>query len=163
MADVVLIAEGTYKEGINNIGDVVEIQEDGIIGGGVGYANFTVINIPGTKAEVEALLNAKIPEQKRCFRSKANADEWSDEPPEEAEFWNDNGTWRKIEVSPKFQRNVSLDAELADALKNEALTDEYKLSLLGSKASSNLVTASENRVAVSIVEAVKEVEKVGKI
>lgn len=159
MADIVLIAEGTYREGLNNIGDVVEVQEDGIITGGVGYANFTVINIPGTKAEVEALLNAKIPEQKRCFRSKANADEWSDEPPEEAEFWNDNGTWRKIEVRPKYQINVTVDKELKGQLKDEVLTAKSKIALLAAKATPNVTTKTENLVEIAELSKVAEISK----
>jgi len=162
MADIVLIAEGTYREGLNNIGDVVEVQEDGIITGGVGYANFTVINIPGTKAEVEAILNSKIPAQKRCFRTNTAAGVWGDEPPEEAEFWFDTTTreWKKIESYPKYPRRLILTQEAENAIKDAALSDTTRLAYLNNIAVANVMEVAENQVVTSIIE--KEVAEVTK-
>ena len=156
MADLVLIAEGTYKPGLNNIGDVVSVHDDGRVGGGVGYEGFTVVNVPGTAKEVLDRLNAEVPEQKRCFRTKTDAGVWGDEPPEEAYFWLDGTEWKKIEVRPKYQLNLLVDETLDSALKDKALTDTSKLALVGSAVKANVKELVENQTVTTIV--LKEAE-----
>lgn len=149
MAQVVLIAEGTYKEGINNIGDVVGIHEDGTIGGGIGYATFKVLQVPGTKAEIEALLNSRLPIIKRCFRMSA-ANEWQKKPPEEAEFWQDGTDWKKIETRPKYQINIACDSKLEADLADSKISNLSKQTLIDAAATSNLKALPENQVVTSI-------------
>ena len=87
MAQIVLIDTGTYREGLNSIGDIVSIHEDDVLLG-PSYAGFQILAVPGTAQEVAALINSKIPETKHVFRSKVAAGEWTDKPPEEKEVWN---------------------------------------------------------------------------
>ena len=62
-AQVVCIAEGTLRPGINNIGDIVSIQPDGHIDTEcIGYAHMTVYQVKGTVAEVRAELAKKLPD-----------------------------------------------------------------------------------------------------
>ena len=62
-AQIVCIAEGTLRPGINNIGDIVSIQPDGHIDtDGIGYAHMTVYQVKGTVAEVRAELAKKLPD-----------------------------------------------------------------------------------------------------
>ena len=50
MAKIVCISEDTYHEGLNNLGDIVEIQDDDVELTGIGYDVFKIINIPGIRA-----------------------------------------------------------------------------------------------------------------
>lgn len=144
MAQVVLIDTGTYKDGINNIGDVVAIHEDGIIGGGVGYATFKVITIPGTKAEIDALLNAKLPIIKSL---------------EDGDYWQDGEDWKKIEEYPKYAVNIACDDELEASLKDSEISNLSKQTLVGAVATSNLKAMSENQT-VTIITLQTETETV---
>jgi len=50
MAKIVKIAEGTYRPGSNNIGDVVAIHDDNVELGSA-YDTFEIVNIEGVTAE----------------------------------------------------------------------------------------------------------------
>ena len=158
MAQIVLIDTGTYREGLNSIGDIVSIHEDDVLLG-PSYAGFKVLAVPGTAQEVVDLINSKIPETKRVFRSKVGAGEWSDERPEEKEVWNDGGTWREVAARPKYQVNIALTKELESAVADQALADTSKLSFLGTVASSNIATAPANGTALTIAKAVEVAEE----
>lgn len=162
MADLVLIAKGTYKEGVNNIGDIVSVHDDGRVSGGVGYENFKVVNIPGTAKEVLDRLNAELPQTKMCFRTKQDAGVWGDEPPEEAEFWLDGKVWKKIEVRPKYQLNLLVDETLENSLKDAVLTKESKLALTADAVKANVKKISANQAVTTIVEKISQKSQKGK-
>jgi len=104
---LILIDEGTYRPGSNNIGDVVSVYENDAPPSGVGYTNFKCVEVPNmTGAEARAAIGARMPEIKRAFKAKTPADEWGFDPPDEAEFWNDNGSWKQIVDHPKYQINI---------------------------------------------------------
>lgn len=159
MADLVLIAEGTYKPGLNNIGDIVSVHDDGRVGGGVGYESFKIVNVPGTAKEVLDRLNAELPQTKMCFRTKQDADVWGDEPPEEAEFWLDGTKWKKIEVRPSYLLNLTVDTTLETSLKDEALSKESKLALIASAVKVNVKEIIENQTVTVIGLKDSEVSK----
>lgn len=163
MAQLVLIDTGTLrvKDGvaINAVGDLVSIHDDNVALTGPGYANFKVVKVPGTAEEVRQRLDAKLPEIKKAFKSSAPAGEWSFERPEESEMWNDNGTWRKVEVRPKYQINVTVDKELEGQLVDEVLTAESKVSLLAAKTVANITTKTENLVEITELVKVVEISK----
>ena len=159
MAQIVLIDTGTLREGLNSIGDVVSVHDDNVVLG-PSYDTFKIIRVPGTAQEVIDLINSKIPVIKPVFRSKAPAGEWSDERPEEAMVWNDNGTWRMVEAPPKYQVNIAVTKELENAVADKALADTSKLSILGSASTSNLATSEANKAVMTIVKAVDVVDVV---
>lgn len=157
MAQIVLIDIETYRPGLNNIGDVVSVHDDDVLLG-PSYAGFSVVEVPGTAQEVVDLINAKMPERKRVFRSKAGAGEWTDERPEEAEVWNDGGEWKRIEARPKYMANLALTQATADAMKGEGLAV-----ILSGSTTANLTTKAENQTSVSIAKiAVEEVAEEAK-
>lgn len=161
MAQLVLIDTGTLrvKDGvtINAIGDLVSIHDDNVALTGPGYANFKVVKVPGKAEDVRQRLDANLPEIKMAFKTSTPAGEFGFERPEEIEVWNDNGTWRKIEVRPKYQINVTVDKELEGQLVDEVLTAESKVSLLAAKAVPNVTTKTENLVEIKELSVVKEV------
>ena len=62
MANIVCIASGTLRDGINNLGDIVDIFDDDVVLGPA-CVTFEIINVSGmTKAEVIAELNIDSPE-----------------------------------------------------------------------------------------------------
>lgn len=63
MAQLVLIGTGTFRPGINNIGDVVSVHDDDVFLG-PSYTDFNVVTVPGTAQEVFDLLSTKTPEIK---------------------------------------------------------------------------------------------------
>ena len=62
MANIVCIAPGTYREGLNNLGDIVDIFDDDIVLGPA-CKTFEIIHVVGmTKAEVLVELGLSVPE-----------------------------------------------------------------------------------------------------
>lgn len=163
MAQLVLIDTGTlrYVDGvaINAIGDLVSIHDDNVSLTGPGYDGFKIIKVPGTAEEVRQRLDANLPETKQAFKSSTPAGEFGFERPEEIEVWNDNGVWRKIEVRPKYQINVTVDKELEGQLEDEVLTAESKVALLATKATPNITTKTENQVEIPKLSKVAEIVK----
>ena len=163
MAQLVLIDVGTLrvKDGvaINAIGDLVSIHDDNVSLTGPGYDGFKIIKVPGTAEEVRQRLDANLPETKQAFKSSTPAGEFGFERPEEIEVWNDNGVWRKIEVRPKYQINVTVDKELEGQLVDEVLTAESKVSLLAAKTTANITTKTENLVEIKELAKVVEISK----
>ena len=163
MAQLVLIDVGTLrvKDGvaINAIGDLVSVHDDDVSLTGPGYASFKVVKVPGTAEEVRQRLDANLPETKQAFKSSTPAGEFGFERPEEIEVWNDNGVWRKIEVRPKYQINVTVDKELEGQLKDEVLTAESKVSLLAAKAVPNVTNNKDNLVEIAELSKVVEISK----
>lgn len=153
MAQLVLIDTGTlrYVDGkpINAIGDVVAIHDDDVSLTGSGYANFKIIRVPGTAEEIRRLLESKLPTIRRVYRHYSQAGEWTFDPPEEAEAWNDGGTWRKIEKRPKYQINITVNAELENQMKAETLESE-KLALLSEKVRANIAIDELNQTIITI-------------
>lgn len=158
MAQIVMIGDGTLKSGLSYLGDVVDIYDDNVILGPA-YSTFRVLTVPGTAKDVRTLINSKIPEIKTVFKSKAGAGEWTDVPPEEAEAWNDNGTWRKVERRPTHQINIAVTEELENAVADQMLSAEGKLSLIGAAATANIMVIPENRQAITIIERAEEAAK----
>ena len=163
MAQLVLIDTGTLrvKDGvaINAIGDLVSIHDDNVALTGPGYADFKIVKVPGTAEEVRQRLDAELPEIKQAYKTSATAGEWSFERPEESEMWNDNGTWRKVEVRPKYQINVTVDKELEGQLVDEVLTAKSKIALLAAKAVPNVTNNKDNLVEIAELSKVVEISK----
>lgn len=154
MVYLIQIAEGTYRPGINNIGDVLRVGEGPSLPSGPGYDGFKITPLEGvTKAEVEAALNSLIPEQKRVYRAKVNAGEWTDEPPEEREIWNDNGTWREVVKRPKYQINLPLNEFDVVVLQSKGDSLASKLATIQLKARVNLKEAVENQTVLEVTKA----------
>ena len=72
MAKVVYIAEGTVREGICEVGDVVSIHDDKAELTGSGYVNFQILEFPGlTSEQVRESLQKIRPEEAEAFRTPA--------------------------------------------------------------------------------------------
>lgn len=142
---LILIDEGTYKEGINNIGDVVEIYNNPALPSGVGYENFKCVEIPYMTAEqVRDVFTNKMPEMKRAWKSKAKADEWGFDQPEEAEFWKDGDDWKQIVDSPKYQINVS-DVKTIESSLTAAKDLTERTSAILDNITANVATDTDNQ------------------
>ena len=64
MAQIVLIANATFRQGINTLDDVVDIYDDDVELGGGGYDNFTIIQVPGINAEqVKNIIEKILPKE----------------------------------------------------------------------------------------------------
>ena len=151
MAQLVLIAEGTAREGLAAIGDVVEIQDDNVELSGKGYESFKIIQVKGmTGKEVADKLNSLLPEQARAFKTKTAADKWGFDRPEEKQVWKDGETWRDLATRPKYQINLAAlgDTDIAD-LKDELGSVSSKSVTLELKAVVNLKEIAENKVEVA--------------
>lgn len=160
MVYLIQIAEGTYRPGVNNIGDVLRVGEGPSLPSGPGYEGFKITVLEGvTKAEVEASLNSLLPETKRVWRTQTGVGEWGDTFPEEKEVWNDGGTWKALEKSPKYQFNLPLDEYDTSVLQSKEVDTATKVSQLYLKAKVNLKEAVENQTPLEIATAQVAVEK----
>jgi|WetSurSiteA1Bulk_404760.scaffolds.fasta_scaffold129322_1 hypothetical protein len=153
MAQIVCIAQGTYREGLNNIGDIVSIHDDDVGLTGKAYDSFKIIQVDGvTASELQVKFGSLQPEQAVAFRTDKDAGVWGLTRPEEKQVWNDNGVWKELAKRPKYGTNLSSvdEASLVDTGKGmEALTPLTKIATLESSAVVNLKTFEENQVEVA--------------
>lgn len=152
MAQIVLIAEGTVREGLAFVGDIVSVHDDDVELTGKGYEGFTIVKVPGKAQEILDRLQADAPVQKVAYKAMSDKDTFSFKKPEEATVWDDHGIWRKVENRPKYQLNLVADVELSNQLADEVLTSESKTSLLAAKIVYNVATKEENLTELEIVE-----------
>ena len=113
-----LINENTYKEGLNEIGDVVGVFADTHTFTAKELVAFDIVDVTDSEAEIQAA----IPEVKAVFKAKTT--EWTDERPEEKRVWTDpvDGLDKELVKEPKytlsynqttkeFEHNLSRDAD----------------------------------------------------
>lgn len=156
---LIMIDSKTYKEGTNNIGDVVEIYSNDAAPSGIGYESFNCIEIPDMTADqVRTVLQEQLPITKRAYKSSANADTWSFDAPTEAEFWQDGDDWKQITSQPKYQFRINDP----DALV-KSMTSATDLSTRGSALidalTVNLTADEDNQIAVDALSTVTAIEK----
>jgi hypothetical protein len=158
MAQIVVIAAGTYREGLNNIGDVVSIHDDNVALTGSGYDAFKIIQVDGVTAEeLQKKFGALQPEQATAFRTGQNAGIWGLTRPEEKHVWNDNGVWKELATMPKYGVNLaSVDAKATADLVDAEKTALTKTATLESLAVVNLKTIEANQVEVADLNKVAE-------
>ncbi len=97
MAKVVCIDEGTARDGLSFVGDVVSTHDDDVELSGPGYVDFQIYSFPSlTKEELDRLLEEQEPEIK--YWKKAKTIEAETSP----------GVFEVIEKEPKYR--VNLDA-----------------------------------------------------
>ena len=117
-----------------DIGDVVEVQEDWVELTGPGYEGYTIIHVEGkTKAELNTLFNAKIPEQRTAQKIPV-AGEWTFL--EEKQVWkNADGKWCNLVERPKYQITLedlteadkfNLASEVVEEVTKDAILDKVK-------------------------------------
>lgn len=113
MAQIVLIAEGTYKEGRNFIDDVVAVHDDDVELSGSGYANFTILSIKGFKShEVNLVLSnissQKLKDKKSVIRVVGNLIEGKWVEYKMSTIWQGaDNRWRLMIKGAKYKYNLS--------------------------------------------------------
>ena len=132
-----LINANTYKEGVNEIGDVVGRFSDDHTFTLKEHMNFDIIEVSDTKEDIQAI----IPEVKPIFRAKTT--EWTDERPEEKRVWVDpkDGLEKEVVNAPKYQ------------LKYDTVTKEFSHNL--SRDTDNLTPIAITKATVEEVELTK--------
>jgi hypothetical protein len=158
MAQIVCIAEGTYREGINNLGDIVSIHDDDVKLTGSGYDAFKIIQVDGVTAkELQEKFGALQPQIQTAYKTPDPADTWGLTRPEEKQVWNDNGVWKDLAVRPKYGINLaSIDAKATADLVDAEKTALTKTTTLESLAVVNLKTIAVNQVEVADLNKVAE-------
>ena len=127
MAKIILIAQGTVRPGICEIGDIVSIHDDDVELGSA-YNTFTVLSFPGLaeKQTLESFTKLK-PEQSKAYKTKAESDKWSLEIPQEKQVWkNKDGLWMFLEMKPKYDFSLS---SLSTGAKTELEDDKVDTSV----------------------------------
>lgn len=100
MAQIVKINSVTYREGINNVNNVVGVFEDTHVFDSGELEMFDIEKIPGTKAAIELQIGLVTPERKQIYKS--DTIEWSDKEPETKVVWDDAGEWKELVEPPKY-------------------------------------------------------------
>ncbi len=102
MAQLLLINDKTYRENVNEIGDVVGVFEDTHEFSDTEKNKFEIMPIEGvTRKEVVEKLDGNFPETSPVW--KAEVTEWSFNRPEEKYIWKDNkGEWCWLEETHKY-------------------------------------------------------------
>ena len=97
MTQLLLISEKTYREGLNEIGDIVGVFDDSHVFSEKEHEYFTIQKVKDTKEDI----NSKYPKIKRLTRAKTT--DWTDEQPEEKTVWQkDTEPFKDLVVNPKY-------------------------------------------------------------
>lgn len=147
MAQIVLL-DKSLRAG-ENAGDVISVHGDDVELSGAGYALARIVQVKGpTVEEVRAALLG--PEIRPIWRSKAPANEWTTEQPEEKPVWIDGEDKKFLEKPPRHAVNLALSAEdltaLADAKTDKAAT----LALLAARKIENVRREIANDTKVTL-------------
>ena len=114
MAYLICIAEGTYREGINKLDDIVDVVDS--YNADV-YKDFRIVEVEGKAQGIKAALQSKRPKI------------------EEVRRWQDPKTleWYRLEKEPKYiltaadvQDLSTSTQKLADIKDNITIDEEYK-------------------------------------
>jgi hypothetical protein len=115
MAKLLCINAITFREGLNNIGDILGVFEDNHPFTPRELVAFDIIEVKGmTREEVQAKL--PIVETKEGFTDKATGDfiEGIEKPADKeitdlnrTTLWNDNGEWKVMAKKPKYQHTLA--------------------------------------------------------
>ena len=153
MAYLVLVNENTYRSGINNIGDVVDIQD----GESKEDPLFSIVNIKGmTAPEIKAALISLMPKIVQVYKLPVAKDTWTMERPVNSRVWQDGTDWKLIEATPKYPYNFAkLSEEEITTLLSEVLEKTDKQAVLETKVQFNIMTDSANQVVVAELSAVE--------
>lgn len=146
MAQLLLISKVTFKDGVNQIGDIVGIFEDSHRFSSAEHAVFTIVSVPNLTRD-ELLANLKTPEIQEIEDSEKNKIKmWRNSPDE---------PWKKLETQPKYPwTTAGLTQEQADIFQNPAVSKEVKIAALR-QLGNNTSYQAENRatkVTITITE-----------
>lgn len=147
MAQIVLIAAGTYRVGVNEIDDVVEVQEDNVKLGPA-YDTFQILNVVSVTAqEVKDVFNAKLPKTEMVYRTTEPLNLWSFTEFERKFVWKDGLSWFDLAKRPKHPVSLILTAQDKLDLADSGVTKPTKLTVLG-KAQEKIKGEALNQVEV---------------
>jgi len=120
MAQLLLISNKTYREGLNEIGDIVGRFNDTHVFSSTEQEVFEIMQIKGvTEEELDERLSALRPEKESAWKSETT--EWCFDQPEEKELWkNAKDEWCYLEEEEKYPFTCagmkdSIKAALADS------------------------------------------------
>ena len=98
MTQLLLIKAETYREGLNNIGDIVGSFDDDWKFTEKEIALFSIVKVVETKT----VIDIKIPANKSI--TKATTTEWTEAEPERKNLWQDtDGKFKEIVKDPKYK------------------------------------------------------------
>lgn len=104
MAQLLKINTITYKENVNELGDVVGVFDDNHIFDDNELAMFDVEKVDGTQEHVQSMMRLAIPEIKTVYQSKTA--EWTDvqtdTQADEKSVWQDGEQWKELVACPKY-------------------------------------------------------------
>lgn len=138
---VYIVARGPkyIREGIDDVGDIIEIFEGPGAPSGPGYALSDIVEISVlSKNDVTNMLNSRKPET--LYDEKEDKEYWHDT--------QDTGNWYEIKLKPKYGLNIA-DFTLQDkaTLANSASTSVEQMNILA-KTQSNIAKYSANKTTL---------------
>lgn len=149
MSRIVVIDEATQRPGINELGDVIEIQEDGWVFSPA-YGTFKIIDAPGfTKAETESIFASKRYEKNQIYKTTAKKDEWSFTEPEMKLVWKDGADWKEVIKKPYRLNNLNLSELGRTALANDKI-DKFTRQAVLEKATDPISRYPENSTVIPV-------------
>ena len=146
---LVLISDKSYREGVNNIGDIVS-WHDSDVELGPAYSSFEIVTVKDVSvADFIAKANLVLPEVKTASRLNAPQNEWTIEEPEQVSVFSDNGEWRVVETRKKYPLRLDLS-------KKESLdSTSIKEALLPTVKDGNEKTITINQATKTEIVGVK--------
>lgn len=148
MATIWCINANTLRPGVNEIGDVVDVLEDGIDPGPVHkFDGIALSGIPA--ATVKETLRGIVPTKERAFHAATTR--WSLDKPEEKTVWkNTEGKWCFLEARPKYKTTlVGLSGQDKETLANSLVSSPVRLVLLSGKAKEKCALDEKNLIEVT--------------
>ncbi|MCP4648896.1 MAG: hypothetical protein GY853_02280 [PVC group bacterium] len=124
MAQLLCIDFKSYRDGLNNVNDIINVREDSHRYSEHEKNIFNVVTVKGTRAEVEKQINEHAPEISVAYK---DGDDWTTnekETEEKKEIWKDGDDWKELNKRPKYpvRRTLAGFAEnYSDKAENNTL------------------------------------------
>ena len=140
MAQLVCIAAGTCRPGINEIGDVVDVHDDDVLLNGTGYMHFEVLQVYNlTGSEVRAKYEARSP--KGRYNEKEDRWEWLNPV---------DGKWYVLKRQPKYKFSTSTLSVADKVILSSGLSSDSQINAMLDKCTEK-ISADPDNLTIPIV------------
>jgi len=149
MAQLLLISAETFKDGVNQIGDIVGIFDDSHVFTPTEHIMFVIGYVPNITRD-ELISSLKFPELQEVKTEDTSIKMWRNSP---------NEPWKKLEKEPKYMwTTAGLTEEQKTAFQSSAISKEVKLAMIG-QLGNNYSYIPENRakkLSITVTEEIVE-------
>lgn len=131
LSRIVMIDTGTFQQGVNELGDIIDIV-DGDVPLGPACDTMEVVPVQLAKQEIKAILKAKVPPIKEVDGKF---------------YWDSDGSWREIKKPPKHLFSLKkLSTKEIEDLNDNSVSELNKKNIITDKGEEKIHLHPDNNL-----------------